>query len=84
MPDRSFPISLTFSTSTIEEVVKIVKEILALVVAVVVVKLVLNVVVLVAEEVLLEVVIVVITVQPQGGCDVGESGSASGSCISKG
>lgn len=52
--------------------------------AVVVVKLVLKVVVLVAEEVLLEVVIVVITVWPQGGCDVGESGSASGSCISKG
>ena len=62
MPDRSFPISLIFSTSTREEVVKIVKEILALVVAVGVVKLVLKVLVLVAEEVLLEVVIVVITV----------------------
>ena len=56
--DRSFPIYLTLSISTIE-VVKIVKEILALVV---VVKLVLNVVVLVEEGVVLEVVMVAITV----------------------
>ena len=59
--DRSFPIYLTFSISTIE-VVEIVKEILALVVVVVVVKLVLNVVVLVVEGVVLELGMVAITV----------------------